>query len=731
MTTDEVYKNGEISVRSYNVCRYNGLFSLENIYQYYLINRSFEKLRNCGRRSNDELIAICKKYQKSISENDIIDIIDKNPLEKIILNLTKIQENVINSFIIINTNSLSVRSKNAISQFLNYDFNIQNFSNKILLDKFFNISLIKNIGKKSIDELDIYISKIYHFIENVTQYSDEEQLITLKNNFLIQQTYSISEIPPEISKFDSIFLVTNFLLDNNAFFSENQTIILKQTLKIYKDKKVLSLEEAATKNNLTRERVRQIRNECLDVLFEKLLFIKNFNDDVFQNYTIDVSQNLIEIDEGLVDKINIKNATNFSKEFISYLLALYLNDIFFIVGNIEDILIPKFSNNRERHNWKYFYIVKKELKNFDFISFTNDISERLKEKIDKTYNFNFKNYLLQFILNTDLEIIDSIFCVAEKIINYEFGLSLDMTKKLVFKRNTIKQTYEYSFEALEKLGKPSKVEEITRKIIELYPNYETDENRVRSSLRRKYGFIPIGRNSVFGLKKWENELENFKGGTIRSITTEYLENFNTPIHLSEIMSYVLKYRPESNEKSIYYNLKIDESQTFCFFKNSYIGLKYKKYSADFEILKTFDFVEHNSWEDRFENLKKFIFNENRLPFSSGVSEEEIKLFRWINIQKRKFKSNELDEHKKNLIYEILNKFPVINARRHLNSIQKYDKLLEFIRVNNRLPIANKQGEENLYQFFYKQNKLYKNNELNTMEITFFTKINEILKNHKW
>lgn len=726
MTTDEIYKNGEISVRSYNVCRYNGLSSVEEIYQHYLINHSFKKLRNCGRKSSDELITICKKYQPSISENYIIDKIYKNPLEETILKLTKIQKEVINNFILINTNNLSVRSKNAISQFLNYDFDIQNFYSKILVQKFFNISLIKNIGKKSSIELDVYISKVYHFIENVAQYNDEKQLIILKNIFLIQHEYSISEIPTEILQSNSIFLPTNFLLDNHAFFNESQTLILKQTLRIYKNKKVLTLEEAAIKNNLTRERVRQIRNECIDILFEKLLFIKNFNDNILQNYNIDVSQNLIEISEDLVDKINIENGTDFSNEFISYVFAVYLNNNFFIVGNIEDVFIPKFSNNRDRHNWKTFYIVKKELINFDFISFVNDICRRLKERIEKTYNFDFKNYLSQFIINDDYPIIDLISPIAEKIINNEFGLFLDTANNLVFKKNTLKQSYEYSYEALEKLGKPSKVEKITLKIIELYPNYETDENRVRSSMRRKYGFVPVGRNSIFGLKKWENELKDFKGGTIRSITAEFLENFNTPIHLSEIVSYILKYRPESNDKSIYYNLKIDDSQTFSFFKNSYIGLKSKNYSTDFKDLEIFDFIEHNSWEDRFENLKEFLFTENRLPFSSGVPDEEIKLFRWFNIQKRKL--NELDEYKKNLIYEILNKFPSINGRRYLNSIEKYDILLDFIEKNQRLPIANRQGEENLYQFFYKQKKLFENSELDNMENVLFRKIYEMLNN---
>ena len=192
--------------------------------------------------------------------------------------------------------------------------------------------------------------------------------------------------------------------------------------------------------------------------------------------------------------------------------------------------------------------------------------------------------------------------------------------------------------------------------------------------------------------------------------------------------YVLKYRPNSNEKSIYYNLRIDDSETFSFYKNSYIGLKRKKYSENFDLLKDSDIIERNSWEERYEDLKKFLLLENRLPFSNGVPDEEIKLYRWLNVQKRKIKSKDLDEQKGKLIIEVFEKFPPINGRRKLNSTEKYAELLEFIKEKQRLPVANKQGEENLYQFFYKQRKLYDNDELDSNEKSYFSKVYEILKN---
>lgn len=649
MTIDEIYENGELSLRSYNICRYNGLDSIDKLKEYYLINHSFDILRNCGRRSNNELIKICKQYQTT-TINRTIEQTAENPLKEILNDLTRTQREVINSFIFVNTNSLNVRSKNAISRFLEYNFSIRNFTEKILLNKCFNIADIENVGKKSIPELEGYVSIVKDFITHVSESSDEKQLLTLKNNFLIQRTFSISKIPIEILQSESIFQLTDFLLKKNAFFNENQNLIIQKTLKIYQTEIEQTLDNIAIENNLSRERVRQIRKNSINELFDKLSFIKNLNDDLFQNYGIDLSANLIEVKENLVYQINIFSNTNFSKEFISYILAVYLSDDFVIIGNIEDVLLPKFSSSRNRHNWNNFYIINKKLTKVDFISLANDINERLNDRIEETYSFNFKSYLSRFISDVDIEIIELTFPVAEKILNDEFALYLDLNDNIVFKRNTIKQAFEYAYEALEELGKPSKVEEITKKIIELHPNYETDENKVRASMKRKDGFVPVGRTSVFGLKKWENELDDFKGGTIRSISYEFLEQFDTPKHITEITEYVLKYRPNSNDKSIYYNLRIDESETFSFFKNSYVGLRKNDYHNDFEVLKESESVIKKPWNERYNDLLAFIKTNNSLPYYNSDDPTEKTLFRWLNNQKH---SKRLSEDQKKLISKIL------------------------------------------------------------------------------
>jgi len=732
MTIDEIYKKEEISVRSYHVCKYNELHSVSDLKKYYHKNKSFDNLRNCGRKSNEELIDICNKYQEEYLESQEVEIKNENLLKDILLNLTRVQREVVNSFIFVNTNSLTVRSKNAISLHLKNNLKVKNFAEKILLAENFDVKNIKNIGAKCVPELEVYISIIKDFIFEVSQTKDEKYLIALKNKFLIHRTFSIPLIPSEILESESIFSLTNFLLDQNAFFDKTQTFIVKKAFKLYHNQDEISLDDISKIVDLSRERVRQIRKICLDELLNKLMFIQNFNDDLFQKYGLDVSSNYLEINMDVIEKINTSNSTHLSREFITYILSAYLDKQFSLIGNYEDVLQPSYFNSRNRHNWCNFYLIKKEIAlEIDFNALANDIDNRINDRIVESYSFNFKSYLSKFLTDNNIDALDLLFPICEKIVNDEFQLYLDLDENLSFKRNTNRQAHEYAYEALEQLGEPSKVEKIFEKVIELHPNYETEEAKIRVAMKRKDGFVPIGRKSVFGLKKWENELENFKGGTIRDIVEEFLMQFSEPKHISDITKHVLKYRPKSNQYSILQNLKLDESGSYVFFKGSHIGLTSKRYESDLKKISETKKTDKKTWEERFEMVQNFIAIEKRLPFSNGVPEKEIKLYRWINVQKGKQDKGKLDKNKEDKLNSLLESFPSINGRRRLNSTEKYKELISFVSINHRLPSANKNGEENLYQFFYKQRKLFDENELDSNEENKFIEVAKLLQNIKY
>jgi hypothetical protein len=730
MTLDEIYKNENLSVRSYHACKYGGLETLSDIIKFYRESGSFDKLRNCGKKSDEELTGLYRKYKNiDFGLDKSYPVIIENKFKKIISELSRNQREVINSFIHVNTNSLSNRSQNAVKAFLDYNLKIKSFAEKILYINNFEIKELKNVGARSESELGVYINIVEDFIIEVSENKNDKSLISLKNKFLIHKTFSITNIPIEILESESIFQLTSFLINQNALYDVNQTKILIKAFKIYQNSPVTSLDDIAPDVNLTRERVRQIRKVIFEELFDKLLFIKNFNDNLLQKYGIDNNQLFIEINDSQLQRINNQNETNFTKEFVTYLIFTYWSSEYELVGNYEDVSQPKFFNARDRHNWNNFYLVKKEIVlEFDFISLANDISERLNDRIAETYSFSFKSYLSNYLLNDNLEILSSIVEVAEKIINQEFEIYIDLDDNLVFERNSSKTGFEYSYDALQQLGKPSKVSEITKKIIELYLNYQTDDSKVRASLKRINGFVPFGRASIFGLKKWENEKSNIKGGTIRSISEEFLSNYTVPMHIKDIAEFVLQYRPESNEKSIIYNLKMEDNNRFLFFKNSFIGLKSKKYNFDeYSLLRDNEKINKKSWDENYQDLIDFISTNSRLPSSISCPLEEIRISRWLYTQKSKINRKLLDNSKTELIKELTLNFNLRNNKTTLFRNDGYRKLAEFIEKEKRLPSANKNQESQLYAFFYKQRKLYEDSKLGGDEELNFIEIAKTLQ----
>lgn len=220
---------------------------------------------------------------------------------------------------------------------------------------------------------------------------------------------------------------------------------------------------------------------------------------------------------------------------------------------------------------------------------------------------------------------------------------------------------------------------------------------------------------MYGLKEWEKLHANFKGGTIRDIVEEYLEQFDIPINISKIAEHVLKYRPKSNKLSILQNIKLEETGRFVFFEESLVGLSTKKYPSKYIDLSESDKYLITSWEDSFKNLQQFIEHNKRLPFASGGLENEQVLYRWLKVQKNKCIKNKLEPDKAELINGIINNYSDLSNKFKLNAIKRYDNLIEFVNTNFRLPSASKEEELHLYRFYYKRRKHFEENKLEGIE----------------
>ena len=80
----------------------------------------------------------------------------------------------------------------------------------------------------------------------------------------------------------------------------------------------------------------------------------------------------------------------------------------------------------------------------------------------------------------------------------------------------------------------------------------------------------------------------------------------------------MKYRPNSNHKSITQNLKIDIQKRFLFFENFYVGLAQKEYPEKPKLANTLI----KDWESRVIETKEFIQTLKRFPKVNSKDKSE-------------------------------------------------------------------------------------------------------------
>ena len=467
---EELQKIDNLSERTKNVCFEDSLDTLYKILSYYRENGTFRKIRNCGLKTDLELINLSEKYLK-LAELNKEDI------------------------------SLSEED--------------ERFENL----KLYCYSHFRVPSEVTAQFKDAFTQKkfpFFSFLQTVMQYELNER--------------------------------EKFIFANNYAFKIG---LQKRTLQIIGDQ-----------YGITRERVRQIAQRVPDKiqdgvksLAKKFPFIHSHFE-----YGIDVKKDFILINEDIATDINKRENLQFTPKFYGFVFAELYHKNFFSFQEIDT-------------HYKSYYLINLKLRdNFDFKAFYEDMAIRIDKRVEQTYQIEFNEFLTTFSIG-GVAASDKTASICKKILLEEFGFNLEKGK-IVFARNTMVKLSEYILAILEHFGRPMKLKEICKELktrtTKVPPNVES----LRSSILSIDEVVAIGKTSTYSLRKWDT----VKTGTIKAIVIEYLEKFNEPKHIADITVYVNTFR-KTSDKNILSNLKLDRTNTFQFFKKSFIGLKSKTYRA--------------------------------------------------------------------------------------------------------------------------------------------------------
>lgn len=563
-----------LSVRSVNICLSNGLVDTDLIGEYYKKNLTFLTIKNCGLKTEKELIAICNKYyNKSIGS--------KVGIDEIINSLTEKQQETIATYFDSRFHQLSQRPKKALQVFLGPQINVKKFLVSVSLE-YFNFGLLPNVGKLAKDELNKFCDDLKTFIiENCQPGSNEARPID--HQAMIRALFPVSReelndifIDTGLDNFP-LFKVINFLSSRRYFFTENEQLMFDNYFMYKIDSSKKELFQTSALKHITRERVRQLRNLFIENFAGKFSFIKNFNFAYTSQYGIDANADIIVVENKVVDRINRTEGTIYSKLFITKIFAILLEGTHSLVG--DEVNIHYTIQRKNEVNFKNMYLISNEmLELFDINSFLRSIHLRLSERIEETYSLNIKGLISEYLKTHELHKIVNIQYVIEEIIYQEFEI-VTINDLLFFERNTVVLNQDYAKEALVSLGiSPDgyHINTIVSFLNERYPHVEFNAQSLANIMNRdKSIFICFGRQSTFGLKSWENE--DVRGGTIREIVSGFLNDRTEPTHIDEILTFLKPFRA-TNAKNVLSNLILDESNTFAIFPGQFVGLKSKTYA---------------------------------------------------------------------------------------------------------------------------------------------------------
>lgn len=686
------------SVRLYNAVKAVG-------YRNFLINYLFAddikffQIRNFGRKSLFEFNQIKPQIIDFVinecnrSNIDAVDEqIEKEKEEKMLEALT-LREKIGDTQYSLLTNQLksimtevSVRTQNGINNYKG-DF-IEDFVHKSN-----DVRSLRHIGKKSKKELEYIIGKLRDTIGTFTEreLTPEEvfwmEKSSVYGNMLDEYCHSFYQ---EYGRLPMLHILENCIV---SLVSNRSINILNSVVPLIDGDVHKDLEEVAKEHNLSRERIRQICVKSIRLLSEK----QNIEDSNIPSYHMLLSQqeDWLYIHDALqgqslwnteeIRQLVSNENSKLNIELIIIALTALYPDEYSIIGKVP-LTITSRSNG-----WSNSYIIAKRIvDSFDFdaiFELVHDYEEThtesstftIQELLMDTFFSAWKEY--DFSIETELEQI------VGKILIDELELIPDLALNYTLEGKKEEDPADILYNLLNNAGDPLSIDELFEQICVTLPNKYKSSNSLRAIITRDPRLCLLGVNNMVALSEWEH----VKTGSIRELIVAYLTEFDSPLHIKDIVSHILTLR-KTSERSI--SATMASGDQFVKYAGGYYGLADRTYSEFFSLSE----AERYS-RKRIIDFEEFIKENLRFPFCPSNDNEEESLYQWWGRVKR---NKEVSDFLKQEIERIESTYS--NLARNKSDYQWLNYCIryrDFVHANGRQPSDRNPIESDLAKWFSK------------------------------
>jgi len=560
-----IYEN--MSQRIYNISMDAGFTNLYSLIEFGYRSKSYQKLRNCGQIANEEFLKIFKKYKDlyelSLTENkntesDINEFFDTRFYSDLSLEALALNE------------PMSMRSYNVCKNAgLNTLGLILRFYRDNNESKFL---FLRNSGYKTNKEL-VNICQKYENLMLLAKWSaigvDSKLQIS---NFLAQLKIEVDYdiIIKNIGEPSGIpfFKILELLIDNKKIFKKNKEVeVFRNCFNFYLPNTNYTLQEIGNELGITRERVRQIRNDISKRIRHAFKVINHFPlNNLQEQYNISYREPYIFIDSEKVSEINSIERTKFSAYFITFILSIILNKSHLLFGDLDLVLSNRIFN--KYCSEKNIYLISRQILSvFNLKKMLLFLKTELKVKRKKNVRYNFGVLLNKFAIKHITKSDDMINIIKLIIIN-DFSDVFDVDNEgIVYKRKIEKNTSDYVIEILEKSNIPLHYTEI-------YQNLISSGVKVKS-VSSLHAML-TRNNQIFGLKGPGMFDLRSKGGffgTIGDVAYQYLLQQGGPIHFKDVESLICQELTVSKHSIGTVLFNYNNENRFIRDKNGYVHLR--------------------------------------------------------------------------------------------------------------------------------------------------------------
>lgn len=651
ITTELLRDTKKLSVRSANCCISEGLDNFYEILSFFENNGSFskKKIKNAGRKTNEELDELCLSIIPKLKKTKKIDRRFNNEVVEVIQELKLDERKTLKSIaeLIINYEKY-IKEK---SHILSYDLRNEIFSrayNFCIRNGHFPMFWIleKHLKLKTSRNIKILISSIPVF-ENNKELTLTE--LAVKHNLTRERVRQI-----RIDAYKKTFEI-----DNSNINNKDNSEFIKYT------------------------ELLQNRHDW-NYILEELKYV-----NIITPYTPEL------------DKVIDNEKCNFTFEFIVQIIAYIFRDTF--------TLFDGFDININRKTEKIPYLIRKEFTDiFDFKKFKEELEDHLLNN-NFEYFLDVEDYIRNSMcwIKFNLEKTENIAAITKNILLNDYGLYSDNDDgkiKIPIGQNI--EINDFVYEILKRNKKPMFLKEIFSEFKKLLPKHrytlENNSEKLRPFLHRNNNITHIKRKSLFTLKEWRH----FPKGTIRNRITEYLESNKTPQTVDSITKYVnLVFETTTNSV----RSTMLSGRNFAQYENGLFGLKHKKYPSIYKRLSKNE-NSRKTFEQRLNDFEIFIVKNQHFPFSNSKNKEEESLYRWWN---RIENGKQIMTEKQQSQVERINtqyQSSKIDKTTYI-WILNLNKIKRFILENQRLP-SSKGNEKPLYNLWMSIKSDFNSDRLN-------------------